>query len=588
MRFERLEERKLLSGWAAASFDAAVDASLFVEVGQAYPGGEEAPIHLEDHPELIRLLENKAKGEEEWFLLLSGLVALMPVDATKTTGSVVGFANSLIGDRPISPLKRDSVNYALRNKPRLRERVGMVLPRERKRTKREWIRLFRSAIECLPEGISPTVSNIAAYSGGLLTVQMIRNAMAWHEIEAFKEGWMEREYEVPRSRDGWVTLLKQAVAGLPAGTPPISNEIEVLTFGQLKRTQIASAMHRFGISYREVGLTREVVLVKTAEEWKELLGDCVRELPRDVSPTPYHVGPVVYERNGAEIIRDVLWYYGIKYAEVEMVPLPQTQAEWIEAIRRAKRNLEPGTEPTPRNIAKSSKSEFSIEALRRAMKSPGKGGFGITYEDAGLKKEIRVRRSLDERIRMIEGAAQEIFDTTGYYATPHDVSVLLRKRHGEEFTATWIAGTIREAGVVSYESLEMITSKHGPHVQVHSKAQAMGVQGEVLDGDEDGVGAKFVAARSRSIAPDARLDVEDAIHRTRMRLPHDQGKLVDDVVAKLRSESDLLYDLDALAESLDRTPEEVHLALQALHVVFGEGSDCDSIPSARSISVSVE
>jgi hypothetical protein len=527
---------------------------------------------LEDHPDLIRLLENKAKSEEEWFLLLSGLVALMSVDTTKTTGNVVEFANNLIGERPINSLKRDSVNYALRNKPVLRERAGMVLPRERKRTKREWTNLFKSVIDHLPDGISATVSNIASYSNGLLTVQMIRNAMAWHEIQAFQEGWMKREYEVPRSRDGWITLLTQAIAELPAGTPPTSNEIEVLTFGQITRTQIASAMHRFGISYRGVGLAREVILAKTREEWMELLRDRVKELPQGASPTAYRIGPLVYERNGVEIIRDVLWYYGIKYPEVDMVPLPQTQTEWIEAIQRAKQNLKPDTKPTPQNIAKSSRNEFTFRELGQAMKSPDKGGFGITYEKAGLEKEIKVKRSLEERIQMIDGAAQEIFDTTGYYATPQDVSTLLRKEHGEEFAATQIAAAIREAGVVSYEELNMITSKHGPLVQVHSEAQTIGVQGEMLDGDEDGTGAKFVAARSRSIAPDARLDVEDAICRTRLKLPHDKGKLVDDVVAKLRLESDLLYDIDALADSLDRTPEEVQLTLQALHEVFGEGS----------------
>lgn len=496
----------------------------------------------------------------------------MSVDTTKTTGNVVDFANSLIGERPINPLKRDSVNYALRNKPFLRERVGMVLPRERKRTKREWIHLLKSVIGHLPDGIPATVSNIAFYSKGLLTAQMIRNAVAWHDIRAFQEGWMEREYEVPRSRGDWITLLKQAIAELPATAPPTSNEIETLTFGQIKRTQIASAMHRFGISYREVGLAREVILTRTRDEWVELLRDRVKELPREASPTPYQVGPLVYERNGAEIIRDLLWYYGITYPEVGMVPVPQTQAEWLEAIERAKQNLDPGTKPTPANIARSSRNEFAFHELKQAMRSPGQGGFGITREKAGLEKDLRPKRSLEERIQMIEDAAQDIFDTTGYYATPQDVSDFLKKEHGEEFPATQIATAIRDAGVSSYEELNMITSKYGPHVQVHSTAQVIGLEGEMSDGDEDGLGAKVVAARARFVAPDARLDVEDAIFRTRLKLPHDQGKLVDDVVAKLRSESDLLYDIDALAESLDRPSEEVQVALRALHEVFGEGS----------------
>jgi hypothetical protein len=266
-----------------------------------------------------------------------------------------------------------------------------------------------------------------------------------------------------------------------------------------------------------------------------------------------------------------LWYYGIKHTEVDMIPLPHTKAEWLEAIRRAKQNLKPGTKPTPPNAARSSRNEFTLQELRQAMKSPERGGFGITCEIAGLEKEIKVKRSLEERIKMIETAAQDIFDATGCFATPQDVCTLLGKTHKENVTAPQIVSTIREAGV-SYEELNMITSKHSPHVQVHSEAQAIGVQGEMLDGDEDGIGAKFVAAKSRSIAPDIRLDVEDAIYRTRLRLPRDKGKLVDDVVAKLRLESDLVYDVDALAESLGKTPEQVQLALQALHEVFGEGS----------------
>jgi hypothetical protein len=572
MRFESLEKRKLLSVGPVSTFDSLVDEGAVAEVGQATPGGEETQICLDDHPDLIHLLNNRAKSEEEWFLLLSGLVALMPVETPKTTGSVIKFAGSLIGTRPIHPLKRDSVNYALRNKPLLRERVGMVLPRERKRTKTEWITLLKSAVDSLPDGALATVSNIASYSNGFLTVQMIRNALMWHDIQAFKQGWMKREYEVPRSRHGWITLLKQAVAELPVGTPPTSNAIETLTFGQIKRTQIASALHRFDMPYREVGLAREVIVAKTREAWTDLLRDRTKAVPQGASPTPYHVGPLVYERNGAEIVRDTLWYYGIKYAEVDMVPLPLTRAEWLESIQRAKQNLKPDTSPVPRNVAASSRNEFTFQDLKHAMKPAGKGGFGITYEDAGLEREIRVKRSLDERIQMIKRAAQEIFDTTGCHATPQEVSELLNRTHDESFSASRIVSAIREAGVSSYEDLSMITSKHGPHVQVHSRAQVMGVQGEMLDGDEDGLGARFVAARSRSIAPDARLDVEDAIHRTRLRVPHGDGKLVDDVVAKLRLESDLLYDIDALAESLDRTPEQVQLALQALHEVFGEGS----------------
>lgn len=579
MKFEQLERRKLLSAWPASLLDPCVDQGSVAEVSHAYSSGEETQIRLEDHPDLVRLLENKAKSEEEWFLLLSGLVALMPVATPKTTGNVVEFADNLIGDRPINALKRDSVNYALRNKPHLRQRVGMVLPRERKRTKEEWIKLFQSVINDLPDGIPATVSNIAFYSNGLLTVQKIRNAMMWHEIQAFKQGWMKREYEVPRSRGGWMTLLKQAIAELPAGTPPTCHEVEVLTFGQIKRTQIASAMHRFDVSYREVGLVREVIVTKTREAWRDLLQDRAKQVPQGVSPTPYHVGPLVYERNGAEIIRDVLWYYGIRYADVDMVPLPQTKGEWLEAIQRAKQNLKPGTRPVPRKIAKSSRKEFTFRELKQAMKSPDKGGVGITYEAAGLEKETRVRRSLEERMQMIKGAAQQLFETTGYYATPHDVSTLLRRKHDEQWTSSQVVSAIREAGVVAYEDLSMITSKHGAHVQVHSRAEAIGVQGELLAGDEDGVGAKFVAARSRFIAPDARLDVEDAIHRTRLRVPHDHGKLVDDVVAKLRSESDLLYDIDALAESLNKTPEQVQLTLQALHEVFGEGSWDHSLDS---------
>lgn len=572
MRFEQLEKRALLSACAASSFDTQADESVFAEVGHAHPGGEETQACLEDHPDLVHLLNNKARSEEEWFLLLSGLVALMPTETPKTTGNVIEFAGNLIGKRPINPLKRDAVNYALRNKPLLRERVGMVLPRERKRTKKEWIGLLESVVDSLPDGIAPTVSNIASYSNGILTVQMIRNALMWHDIQAFKQGWMKREYEVPRSRDGWITLLKQAVAELPTCTPPTSNAIEALTFGQIKRTQITSALHRFDMPYREVGLVREAIVAKTREAWTDLLRDRVREVPRGASPTPYHVGPYVYERNGAEIIRDTLWYYGIKYAEVDMVPLPLTRAEWLESIQRAKQNLMPDKSPVPRNVAASSRNEFTFQELKQAMRPAGKGGFGITYEDAGLEKAVRVKRSLDERIQLIKSAAQEIFDTTGYFATPQDVSDLLSRTHDEEFTASQIASAIREAGVSFYEDLNMITSKHGPHVQVHSRAQSLGVQSEMLDGDEDGTGAKLVAARSRFAAPDARLDVEDAIHRTRLRLPHGDGKLVDEVVAKLRSESDLLYDIDALAESLDRTPEQVQLALQALHAVFGEGS----------------
>lgn len=581
MRFEQLEKRALLSACAASSFDTQADESAFVEVGHAHPGGEETQVRLEDHPDLVHLLNNKAKGEEEWFLLLSGLVALMPSETPKTTGNVVKFAGNLIGKRPIHPLKRDAVNYALRNKPLLRERVGMVLPRERKRTKKEWIGLLESVIDSLPDGTAPTVSNIASYSNGILTVQMIRNALMWHDIQSFKQGWMKREYEVPRSRDGWATLLKQAIAELPTGTPPTSNAIETLTFGQIKRTQIASALHRFDMPYREVGLVREAIVAKTREAWADLLRDRVREIPQGASPTPYHVGPYVYERNGAEIIRDTLWYYGIKYAEVDMVPLPLTRNEWLESIRRAKQNLEPDQSPVPRNVAASSRNEFTLQELKQAMRPAGQGGFGITHEDAGLEKEIRVKRPLEERMRLIRSAAQEIFDTTGYLATPQDVSDLLCITQGEEFTASQIASAIREAGIRSYEDLNMITSKHGPHVQVHSRAQSLGVQSEMLDGDENGTGAMLVAARSRFIAPDARLDVEDAIHRTRLRLPDDHGKVVDEVVAKLRMEAELLYDIDALAESLDRTPEQVQSALQALHEVFGEGSwDHTSDPRA--------
>jgi len=572
MRFERLENRSLLGAWAASSLDLPIDDSRVVEIGQPSPSGEDTPIRLDDHPDLVRLLENKAKGEEEWFLLLSGLVALMPVETPKTTGNVVGFANKLIGKRSIRPLKRDSVNYALRTKPFLRERVGMVLPRERRRAREEWIRLFKSAIDNLPDGVPPTVSNMAFYSDGHLTVQMIRNAMAWHDIDAFREGWMNREYEVPRSRDGWITLLRQAIAELPADTPPTPNAIEVLTFGQMGRAQIASAVHRFDIPFREVGLVREVVLTRARRSWTELLKDRVRELPHGASPTPYHVGPLVYERNGAEIVRDVLWYHGISYPDADMVPLPQTEAEWLEAIERAKQSLEPGVPPTPPAIAERSRHEFTLRDLKQAMRPCDKGGLGITYEQAGLEKEVRVRRSLEARIRMIEGAAQEIFETTGYCATSQDVSDLLSKRYDEEFSATQIAGAIREAGIGSYEEMNMITSKHGPHVQVHSRAEAIGIQGEMVEGDEDGTGATFVAARSRCIAPEARLDVEDAVYRTRLRLSPDRGELVDEVVAKIRLESDLLYDIDALADSLNRTPEQVESALQALHEVFGEGS----------------
>lgn len=572
MRFEPLEKRKLLSAWAAPSLDTLLDESPVAQVGHACPSGEEAQVRLEDHPDLIHLLENKAKCEEEWFLLLSGLVALMPAATPKTTGNVVEFADGLIGDRPVNRLKRDAVNFALRNKPLLRERVGMVLPRARKRTKQEWIDLLESVIDRLPDGFPPTVSNIASHSGGLLTPQMIRNAMMWHEIQAFKQGWMKREHEVPRSRDGWTMLLKQAVAELPAGVPPTSNEIEVLTFGQIGRTQIASAMHRFEIPYREVGLVREVIVAKPREAWMDLLKDRAKQVPPDASPTPYHVGPLVYERNGAEVVRDVVWYYDIDFAEVGMVALPQTKAEWLAAIQRARKNLIPGTRPAPRNIAASSRYEFTLPELKQAMKLPDKGGFGITYGEAGLEKELGTKRSLEERLQMIEGAARDIFEATGYYATPQDVSAHLSRRHDEEFTATQVVTAIREADGVSYEDLSMITSKHGPHVQVHSQAQVIGIQGEMLRGDEEGAGARFVAGRSRSIAPDARLDVEDAIYRARLKLPDDTAKLVDDVVAKLRSESDLLYDIDALAESLNKPPEQVQLTLRALHEVFGEGS----------------
>ena len=572
MRFEPLEKRSLLGAWAASSLDLPVDDVRVVEIGHAHPGGDETPVRLEDHPDLIRLLENKARGEEEWFLLLSGLVALMPVETPRTAGNVVAFGNKLIGERPLNPLKRDSVNYALRNRPGLRERVGMVLPRERRRTKEEWIGLLKSAVGELPDGVEATVSNLAAHSDGRLTDQMIRNALAWHDIEAFREGWMQREYEVPRSRDGWMTLLKQAVAELPGSTPPTPNAIEVLTFGEMQRTQIANAVSRFDIAYREVGLVREVILTRTRTGWMELLKDFVAELPQDVSPTPYHVGPLVYERNGAEIVRDTVWYYDIPYPEVDMVALPRTEREWLEAIERAKQNLEPGTPSTPANIAKSSGREFTLQELRQAMRPSVKGGFGISYEEAGLEKEARVRRSLEERMQMIECAALEILETTGYYATPQDVSDFLQTEHGESLSASQIAGAIREAGIGSYEELNMITAKHGRRVEVHGRADAIGLQGELVDGDEDGVGASFVAARSRSLAPDARLDIEDAIYRTRQRLPDDRAKLVDEVIAKIRMESDLLYDIDALAESLNRPREQVQSAVQALHEVFGEGS----------------
>ncbi len=575
MRFEPLERRKPLSAWPAPVLDPLADQSLVAEVGQACPSGGEAHAGLEDHPDLVRLLANKAKGEDEWFLLLSGLVALMPADTPKTTGNVVEFANGLIGDRPVNRLKRDAVNYALRNAPFLRERVGMVLPRERSRTRQEWIGLLEAVVHRLPDGIPPTVSNIASHSGGLLTVQMIRNAMMWHDIPAFKEGWMKREHEVPRSRNGWTTLLRQAVAELPAGVPPTSNEIETLTFGQIKRTQIASAMHRFDIPYREVGLVREVIVARPRDEWIGLLEDRARQVPPGASPTPYHVGPLVYDRNGAEVVRDVVWYYHIDLAEVGMVALPQTKAEWLAAIRRAGKNLKPGTRPVPRAIAKSSRREFTLRELKQAMKSPGRGGFGITYREAGLERQTDTKRSPEERLQMIERAAREIFEATGCYATPREVSARLSRRHGEGFTTAQVVRTIRQADGVSYEDLGMITSKHGPHVQVHSRAQVIGIQGELLDGDEEGAGARFVAGRSRWIAPHARLDVEDAICRARRRLPRDTAKLVDDVVAKLRLESDLLYDLDALAESLGKPPEQVQLTLQALHEVFGEGGwDC--------------
>jgi hypothetical protein len=304
----------------------------------------------------------------------------------------------------------------------------------------------------------------------------------------------------------------------------------------------------------------------------DLLKDRAEEVPPGASPTPYHVGPLVYERSGAEVVRDVVWYYDIDFAEVGMVALPQTKAEWLAAIQRARQNLQPGTRPAPRNIAASSRYEFTLPELRQAMKSPDKGGFGITYGEAGLEKELGTKRCREERLQMIEEAAREIFEATGYYATPQDVSAHLSRKHDEEFTATQVVSAIREADGVSYEDLTMITSKHGPHVQVHSQSQVIGIQGEILDGDEDGAGARFVAGRSRSIAPDARLDVEDAIYRARLKLPDDTAKLVDDVVAKLRLESDLLYDIDALAESLNKSPEQVQLTLRALHEVFGEGS----------------
>ncbi len=582
MRFEPLEKRKLLSAWPAPSLDTPFDRSPVAEVGHVHPNGGESAIRLEDHPDLIHLLENKARDEEEWFLLLSGLIALMPAGAPKTTGNVVEFADRLIGERPINRLKRDATNYALRNKPRLRERVGMVLPRERKRTRQEWVDLLESVIDGLPDGIPPTVSNIASHSGGLLTVPMIRNAVMWHDIRAFKEGWMKREHEVPRSRAGWTTLLKQAVAELTAGIPPTSNAIEALTFGWIKRTQIASALHRFDIPYREAGLVREVILTKPRDEWIGLLKDRAREVPAAASPTPYHVGPLVYERNGAEVVRDIVWYYGIDYAEAGMVALPQTKAEWLAAIQRARGNLKPGARPVPPSLARSSRHEFTLQELKQAMKSPGKGGFGIAYGEAGIEREICAKRSLEERLEMIRGAAGEIFEATGSYATPQDVSAHLSRRHDEAMTATDVASAIREAGGMSYEDLYMITSKHSPHVQVHSQAQVIGIRGEMLPGDEDGAGARFIAGRSRSIAPDARLDVEDAICRARQRLPHDTAKLVDEVVVKLRMEADLLYDMDALAESLNRSPEQVQLTLQALHEVFGEGSwDYSPEPRAK-------
>ncbi len=582
MKFEPLEKRKLLSAWAPSSFDTLVDECSVAEVGQAFPGGEATQVCLEDHPDLIRLLESKAKSEEEWFLLLSGLVALMPTDTPKTTGNVIEFADNLVGKRPINRLKRDAVNYALRNKPLLRERVGMVLPRAHKRTKQQWIDLLESVIDRLPDGVPPTVSNIALHSGGILTAQMIRNAMMWHEIQAFKQGWMKRELEVPRSRDGWRTLLKQAVAELPAGVPPTSNEIDAFTFGQIGRTQIASAMHRFEIPYRDVGLVREVIVTKPKEEWRDLLKDRAQEVPPGASPTPYHVGPLVHERNGAEVVRDVVWYYDISFAEVDMVALPQTKAEWLEAIQRAKRNLRPGARPAPRSIATSSRHEFTLQELKQAMKSPDKGGFGITCGEAGLEKESRPKRSLQERLQIIKSTAQGVFQATGYYATPQEVSARLSRRYDEEFTATQVVSAIREADGITYEDLCMITSPHSPHAQVHSQAQAIGIQAEMLRGDEEGAGARLVAGRSRSLAPDARLDVEDAIFRARQRLPRDTGKLVDDVVAKLRSEADLLYDIDALAESLNKSPEQVQLTLQALHEVFGEGS-WEHTPESRTM-----
>ncbi len=579
MRFEPLEKRKLLSAWAAPVPDALVDSSPVAEVGHPCPSGQDLQVHPQEHSDLLHLLGNKAKGDEEWFLLLSGLVALMPADTPKTTGNVVAFANGLIGNRPVNRLKRDAVNYALRKTPSLRERVGMVLPRARKRTRQEWIDLLESVIRRLPDGTPPTVSNIALHSDGLLTPQTIRNAIMWHELQPFKEGWMKRDHEVPRSREGWKTLLRHAVAELPAGVPPTSNEIETLTFGQIRRRQIASALHRFDLPYREVGLVRETIVAKPRQDWMDLLEDSAAALPAHVSPTPYHVGPRVCEKNGAEVVRDVLWYYDIDFAQVGMVPLPQTKAEWLAAIGRARKNLEPGTTPAPRAIAAGSRHEFTLPELKQAMKPLAKGGFGIRYEEAGLQRETPTKRSLEERLQLIESAAGEIFEATGDYATPQDVSAHLSRSLNERFTASQVVAVIRKADGVSYEDLNMITSKHGPHVQVHSRAQAIGLQGEMLDGDRDGVGARFVAGRSRSIAPDARLDVEDALLRARLMLPQDTARLVDDVVAKLRMESDLLYDIDALAESLNKSPEQVQLTLQALHEVFGEES-WDDTPDA--------
>lgn len=188
---------------------------------------------------------------------------------------------------------------------------------KRRKTRQEWIELFRGLAARVRPGQKPTPRALAAVTKGRLSAQDIRGVLKNYSIR-YGEAGMMRAIAKGRSRHEWIDYLSSLHGPIPGGQERTPETVAPLTQGELSAQRIRVVLAQHSIRHEEAGITREKAEGRSRQGWIDYLSSLHGPVAGGEERTPGTVAALTQGELSAQGIRIALSNHAIRHEEAGM------------------------------------------------------------------------------------------------------------------------------------------------------------------------------------------------------------------------------------------------------------------------------